>query len=263
MSLDTFVLPTEVKGPQRTNPKKLFLFSATKVGKTTAISMLQNNLHIDLEDGSGYVNGLIINVIEEHRRTGIPILTLIGNIVRKIQEANKAKGTPVYDYITIDTSTALESVARIYATQLYKASPMGKNFNGKDVVTELPQGNGYEWLRLAFDTIYKQFEGLAGKCVIILGHVKLASINKDGKDLQARDIALTGKLKGMVCADVDAIGYLFRSKEDPTKTIVSFKTDETDLATGARPDHLRQQEFVLLEQNPDKTFTSHWDKIFI
>jgi hypothetical protein len=263
MSVEQMLLPTQRQTASRVNPKKMFLFSHTKVGKTTAISMLPNNLHIDLEDGSGFVDGLIINVVEQHKKTGLSYLAILGNIVTQIEEANKKNGSPVYKYITIDTSTALESVARLYATKLYKESPMGKNFNGKDVVTELPNGAGYGWLRTAFDAIYSKFDGLASECLIVLGHVKVASINKDGKDLQARDIELTGKLKGMICADVDAIGYIYRSKEDPTKTIVSFKTDETDLATGARPEHLRQQEFVLLEQNPDKTFTSHWDKIFI
>lgn len=256
-------LPTELIKATDTNPKKLFLFAHTKVGKTTAVSQLKNNLIIDLEDGSRYVDSLSINVLKIHRETGKSILSILGEIVKEIKAANKANGSPIYDYITIDTSTALEAVARQYATTMYLNSPTGKNFTGKDVVTELPNGSGYAWLRLAFEAIYSTFEGLANDCLIILGHVKLASINKNGKDLQARDIELTGKLKGMICADADAIGYLYRDLETPTKTIVSFKTDETDLATGARPNHLRQKEFVLLEQKEDGNVIAYWDKIFI
>jgi len=92
-----------------------------------------------------------------------------------------------------------------------------------------------------------------------------------GKDLQAKDIQLTGKLKSIVCAEADAIGYLFRNPQNANQTILSFKTHEQDLATGARPPHLSNQEFVILElENPDyitkkepKKFKDNWNQIFI
>lgn len=79
------------------------------------------------------------------------------------------------------------------------------------------------------------------------------------------------KLKNIVCAEADAIGYLFRNSTNANQTILSFKTHEQDLATGARPPHLSNQEFVILElENPDyltknepKRFKSGWDKVFI
>lgn len=82
---------------------------------------------------------------------------------------------------------------------------------------------------------------------------------------------MTGKLKLIVCADADAIGYMYRNPANNNQTILSFKTHEQDLATGARPSHLSNQEFVICElTNPDyhqkgeqKKFVTHWDKIFI
>ena len=79
------------------------------------------------------------------------------------------------------------------------------------------------------------------------------------------------KLKSIVCAEADAIGYLFRNPQNTNQTILSFKTHEQDLATGARPPHLSNQEFVILElENPDyitknesKKFKDNWNQIFI
>lgn len=121
----------------------------------------------------------------------------------------------------------------------------------------------YSWLREAFVEIYKLFDGLAKKGLILLGHVKQASINKAGKELGAKDIALTGKLKLIVSADCDAIGYLYRSKENMNEVWVSFVTNELDLATGARPAHLRNQEFMISKFNEETgKFEYHWNKIF-
>lgn len=80
--------------------------------------------------------------------------------------------------------------------------------------------------------------------------------------MAAKDIALTGKLKLIMTAQCDAIGYLYRNKENMNQVVVSFKTNELDLATGARPKHLRGQEFVLSELKDDEVVT-HWDKIYL
>ena len=65
-----------------------------------------------------------------------------------------------------------------------------------------------------------------------------------------------------MCSDSDAIGVLYRAKENPNQVIISFETNERDLATGARSKHLRQQKFVISELVDDKVIT-HWDKIYL
>lgn len=117
------------------------------------------------------------------------------------------------------------------------------------------------YVRDAFQKLYEMFKPYAKKCLIIVGHIRTASINKDGKELQASDLDLPGKLRQMVCSDADAIGFLHRNKNNP-QNILSFKTSEQDLATGARPDHLKMQEFVISEMIDGKLIT-YWDKIFI
>jgi len=97
-----------------------------------------------------------------------------------------------------------------------------------------------------------------------MGHVKASSIVKEGKDISAMDIDLTGKLKQIISSDSDAIGILRRGKDNSNQVIVSFKTNERDLATGARPVHLRNQEFILSEYfEEEDRFEFHWDKIYL
>ena len=144
------------------------------------------------------------------------------------------------------------------ALKLYQGTPMGKTYTGN--VLSLPNGAGYGYLREAFETVYNSFMGLSD-CLILLGHIKKASITKEGKELGAKDLDLTGKLKQITCADADAIGYLFRKENS---NYLSFKTSEVDLATGARPKHLRQQEFVISDFDPKaESISAYWDKVFI
>ena len=73
------------------------------------------------------------------------------------------------------------------------------------------------------------------------------------------NIDLTGKIKSLICANADAIGYMFRKGN---KTILSFKTNE-ETTCGARPEHLRNEEIVISEMNEKGELTLHWDKIYV
>lgn len=243
-----------------------------KHGKTEAVSKLPNNLIIDLEQGAEFVECTKLDVVDILRKnpTSNP-LAVLQHLGKQLDDYYAKNGKYPYDYLTVDTTSALEEFARKYATILYKQTPLGKSFAGTDVVSELANGGGYDWLRKAFDGLLQPIENRCNKCFILVSHVKNSSINKMGKDLQAKDIQLTGKLKSIVCAEADAIGYLFRNPQNSNQTILSFKTHEQDLATGARPPHLSNQEFVILElENPDyitknesKKFKDNWNQIFI
>ena len=58
----SIVLPTKKVKVERNNPKRLIIYSKPKTGKTTAFAGLENNLLIDLENGSNYVDALKIKV---------------------------------------------------------------------------------------------------------------------------------------------------------------------------------------------------------
>jgi hypothetical protein len=255
------------------NARRMLLFAAPKVGKTTAVSGLKNCLIIDIEDGTNFIaNGDVINVLSEAaKRLNCNPKEVLNhpdgpkeclNIFINIHE-ELSKLTTKYDYIVIDSVTQLIKIASYYATELYKKLPLGKNFAGKDVVSELPNGAGYDYLRQAYEKILNILEPHAQKCAIEIGHVKDSSIQKNNADISARDINLPGKLKLITCANADAIGFL--SRKNKNETWLSFKTDERDLVTGARPPHLSNQEFLIIKEETEgkRDFVYGWDKIFI
>ena len=134
-------LPNEKTKASRVNPKKIILFSNPKSGKTSAAAALENNLILDLEDGSEFLDALKINVLEISRKSGNSPLIVLKEVINKIAESNKAKGEYTYKYITIDTVSALEDIALELGNKLYKNTPMGRNWIGDDV-TKLPNGAG-------------------------------------------------------------------------------------------------------------------------
>lgn len=259
-------LPTQIEKAIHKNPRKLIIMSKPKVGKTAITALLPKSLLIDLENGSGFVDGVKINVIEEAEKANISSLRYLYELAKSIKTANKEAGKPIYDYIILDTTTKLEELyAKDLATALYKKTNMGQNFAGKDVVTELPNGAGYGYLRKAFlDELVPLFSGLAGECLILNAHSKHSSIRKDNNDINVRDLALTGKIKDLLCADVDSIGYLYRNPDNPKENIISFRANEEDLATGSRSPHLANAEFVMSRVDDDLNIIEHgWDKIFL
>lgn len=131
-------LPTQSISASRGNPTRLLLFGHTKVGKTTLLSSLPNCLLIDLEGGSNFVTAMKIDVNKIAKKENkLPI-----TVLKEISEAIK-KSPKKYDYIAIDTATALEEIATDLATIMYKNSPLGKSYIGNNVVTDLPKGAGY------------------------------------------------------------------------------------------------------------------------
>jgi hypothetical protein len=235
-------LPTSKTKATLTDPGKLIIYSKPKTGKTSLLAELDNNLIIDLENGTQYYDALkvSINSVQE-------LMDLIKAII--------AAGRP-YKYITLDTLTKLEDLALPYALTLYRQTPMGKGFTGQNVL-DLPNGAGYKYLRDAMTNLLNAIYKCADR-VILLGHLKTTNIEKNGKEVSARELDLTGKIKSMVSADVDAIGLLYRGEDN--KNILSFKTTD-DVICGARPTHLKDQEIVISELIDGK-FITHWDKVY-
>lgn len=224
------------------SPRKILAYSSPKVGKTTVGAMLDNSLLLDFEKGSDFLDACKIT-IENYAE-----IKLYGEEIKKA-------GKP-YRYGIVDTTTKLEEMVLPYAEKLYKETPMGKNWGGTNVLT-LPNGAGYLYLREAYTKISDYIDTLFER-TIYFGHLKDKMLEKNGKEVSARDIDLTGKIRNIACANADAIGYMYRSEN---KTILSFKTTD-EVICGARPEHLRNKEIVLLEY-VDGKFIHHWDEIYI
>lgn len=238
----TMILPTERVPASTKSPTKLLIYSSPKVGKTTLGAMLDNNLVLDFELGAKFVDAMKVE---------IPNLETLEECLTAIKAAKNP-----YRYGTVDTTTRLEEMVLPLSLKLYKNTPMGANFKGDNVLT-LPNGAGYLYLREAYMKVSNMIDSCFER-VIYFGHLKDKVLEKAGKEVSAKDIDLTGKIRNIACANADAIGYLYR---DGKKTILSFVTTQ-DVICGARPEHLRNKEIVVLEE-VDGKLVSHWDKIYI
>lgn len=245
--VEELVLPTKPVPISSLSPRRLFLYSKPKVGKTTLLSKLDNCLIIDLEYGTDSVEALKV-AAESYEE--------VQNIISKI-----IKEKLDYKYIALDTISKLEELALPFARKLYKATPMGASWNGKDVRT-LPQGAGYLYLRTAVLNIINGLEK-TGARIILVGHTKDAFIEKQGKEVSSIDIDLTGRLKSIVASKMDAVGFLKRNPDNEEECIITFKGKD-ELICGARPEHLRGQEIVLGKSiNNNKDIEAYWDRIYI
>jgi replication-associated recombination protein RarA len=126
--MSDIILPTKKLPKVTQDPKNLIIYGVPKIGKTSLLSTLDDNLIIDLEDGSDYVEALKVKVHSVKE---------LSDLCKEIIKA----GCP-YKFITIDTVTALEEISKPLALSMYKASSMGKNFAGTDILS-LPMGAGY------------------------------------------------------------------------------------------------------------------------
>jgi hypothetical protein len=230
----------KTKVPAETqDPKYLILFGLPKVGKTTILSTLDNNLILDFEDGTTYVDALKIKIDN---------LSTLKETIKAIKDAGKP-----YKYITIDTITAVEEMAKPIAINLYRRSPMySDRYADVSDVTRLPNGSGYSFLRQAVESIVDLIAGAADN-IIICGHVKDVSLN-EGLDGSVKDLDLTGKLKRILSARSDAIGFVHRDED--SNLCINFGQDG-EVLTGARPKHLANKDIIVAERNEDGTFTSH------
>jgi hypothetical protein len=230
------ILPTSKKPALAVNPKMLVLYGAPKVGKTQFLSELDNCLILDIDTGgtgTDYVEALKIKA----------------NSLQELAEICKAIKTEKHDYkfLAIDVFDQLENWCEISATQKYKNSTMGKNFEGSSVLL-LPNGAGYKWLREEIELWLQAFRSL-NLNLILISHLKVSAINKGGADVQAKDLDLTGKIKNIVCGMADAIGYIYRGDEKELR--ISFSTND-DVNCGSRCEHLRGADFE-----------ADWKKIYL
>lgn len=243
------------------DPSKLLVVGPPKIGKTEALCQLPNSALLDLQSGSRFIDkpekidvyGEMKKISKEDPETNMTPLKLLRQAIDFLS-ANRP------DYLIVDTITDLEDMANQLAVLMYRKTQLGKNFKDTDI-TILPKGAGYGWLRNAYLELDSYLQNCYNKCIIYVVHPKTSSILKDGKELSARDINLTGKLKTIVAGEVDAIGYMYRDKSSNIN-MLSFKTQEQDLATGARPKHLANKEFVISEMSEDNVLTTNWGQIF-
>ena len=198
-----------------TNPSTLLLYGAPKVGKTTMLSVLDDCLIIDTEKGSRMIEGYIqeVNSREE----------LINTLI-EIKESKDVS----YKYIAIDT---IDKVAEWAERQVCKEE-------GVAAIGDLAFGKGYGMVREKVSRTLSAFKEVA-EHLIIIGHRKVAYAVTEGNPIVIPEsIDLTGKLKNVIMAGCDAIGYVYRNEDE---LMVSFKANDA-IEAGSRCPHLKGRE---------------------
>lgn len=242
------VLPKEKVKAKVENPRFLIIFGKPKAGKTTLASKLDNNLIVDLEGGSEFLEALAVQARS---------VKDLGDIANAIREEIKSTGKKPYKYITLDNASRLEEICLSYAATLYRQTPMGKNYSGNDVRT-LPNGSGYMYLQQAVRKVIDMFRDLCDNFILI-GHLKDKMINKEGEELSEMSLDLVGKLANIVCGEADAVGYVYRKKNE---THISFEGGDNSVRE-ARAPHLRGRNIVIAESDENNNIKVYWDKIYL
>lgn len=242
------VLPKEKVEAKVENPRFLIIFGKPKAGKTTLASKLDNNLIVDLEGGSEFLEALAVQARS---------VKDLGDIANAIREEIKSTGKKPYKYITLDNASRLEEICLSYAATLYRQTPMGKNYSGNDVRT-LPNGSGYMYLQQAVRKVIDMFRDLCDNFILI-GHLKDKMINKEGEELSEMSLDLVGKLANIICGEADAVGYVYRKKNE---THISFEGGDNSVRE-ARAPHLRGKNIVIAESDENNNIKVYWDKIYL
>lgn len=241
------ILPKKRRPPLQVDPKRLLLFGQPKSGKTSIIASLDDCLILDMEQGSGFLEAMSveINNLADYKE------------LRKSLDAEMDAngGAKPYKRIAIDTLTALEELALPYATKLYNQTPMGAAFKG-DVRT-LPNGAGYLYTRNAFFKLLKPLEKYCDT-LIMVGHMKEKDVTKAGETLTEKSINLTGQTKNILCAWADTIGLVYREEN---KTMIDFAPSD-ELIVGSRQEHLIGQKLCVAESDENHKLNIDWGSVF-
>jgi len=204
-------LPTSRIAPARRNPKLLTLFGQSKVGKTTTLSKLENCLILDTEQGTDFVSAMKVQV------NSLPELM---STMKAIRDSDHK-----YDFIALDTLDNMVFWVEHTICQENKVKQIG----------DIPFGGGYAQVRDRVIMLINRFKTLS-EHVVLIGHRKKTLIGSDSVEVNTSSLDLSGKLKNLVMADSDAIGFVYRDEESNLK--VTFEAS-SEIEAGSRCEHLR------------------------
>lgn len=239
-------IPTEKVPASKFNPKRVVIYGQAKIGKSSMLAQLENNLIIDTEGGTEYMDAMAVQArtVEE-----------LGQIAQAIKEKNAEVGHNFYKYITIDTATRLEDICLPWAANIYRQK-VDPKWTGTDV-RDIGFGAGYRVLYDCIDRILDLFKDLCDTFIITCHTYE----DVDGKSdaIQRTSLSLPKQTRKEVERFYDCIGYCYRKGKE---THLSFVGGD-NYVKGTRIDHLREKDIIVAEWNDEtNSLDTHWDRIF-
>ncbi len=209
--------------PLSINPRVLLIYGAPKVGKTTMLSQLNDCLVVDTEKGSHMLEGYFSEVNSKEE------------LLEFYKDASESHD---YKYFALDT---IDKIVEWTTKDVIREC-------GVEDIADLPYGKGFGMVRERVLNNIKKLQSLCPRTIIV-GHRKTAAAVDNSNSIEPESLDLSGKLKNMLMAQCDAIGYMFRDDED--NLMISFKSDKA-LEAGSRCAHLK-----------GKIFPFNWNKIYV
>ena len=203
-------LKVEKRSALSTDPKITLLYGAPKVGKTTMLSQLDNCLILDTEKGSAMVEGHILAIDSKE------------DLMAFYKEAEEGHS---FKYVALDTVDKLIEWTELAVCREFQV----------DAIADLAFGKGFGIVRQKVINNINKLASLFDN-VIVIGHRKTASAIENSNAVDPESLDISGKLKNMLMAMSDAIGYVYRDDEE--KLVVSFQANKA-LEAGSRCPHLR------------------------
>ena len=255
-------LPTKPRPAVQSTPRRTILFSKPKTGKTVTVSKLPKCLILDFEKGTLAIDAMAYQ---------IKSISDVTELCAAIKEADYP-----YDYLAIDTASALEDMCFPEAELRWAKSKDGAKWfltdengnlhpqSGKAThgnILNLPFGKGYALVAEIFSEVLTLVEKHAPK-LILLAHSTYATVNKEGSEFTSLDIMLGKKSKFAATFRADAIGYIYRKGK---QNYVNFTASE-DVGAGGRHRYLEKEHILLSEWKDDKDgneeLVTYWDSIY-
>ncbi len=240
-------------------PQKIIIYSPPKTGKTVSLSKLPDSFLLDLESGTRAVTGQILDVKQEVIDRNITDMGERAKAPWQIisefySELTKMGNKIPFKHLIIDTIDELESAARYIIWSEQGEDPLNMDF-----------GKGYGLIRDRIMKLLNLFIGL-GLNIIIVGHRKRSLVESKGVTTASNDLEVTGKLKSILFAWADCIGFGNRIVSDDGNSgfYLSFIRDSEDATeSGSRIAKLEGRNILIHKiDGAGKTITNNWEEIF-
>ena len=250
--------------PKRVIPDTLLFSAKPKIGKTTQVSKLKNNLIISMEkNGADFLEGVdvidcsgiltasvedITNLLTKDVKTKVLDIAEIHNPADRVKALNRILNALIklgkpYDYVTIDTITQADMDAEWAGTELYMDSLQGKSFNREQITgqpsTKWPRlkygdadyqsvieigQNGWRWSRTVMVDLLNLSRGAAKICTIYVSHIKDKMLSKGDKG----EVFIKDIALTGAVADIYArnVSAIGSVYKDEDQLMISFKGNE-------------------------------------